>query len=262
MACERTPPHAFVVVSALLFVASVVLTIFWSASMSAMGDLPMPGGWTMAMTWMRMPGQTWPGAAASFLGMWVVMMVAMMLPSLVPRLWRYREAVAATGETRLDRLTALAGGGYFFVWTVIGIAVFPLGVALAAIEMQQPALARAVPIACGVAVMIAGSFQLTAWKARQLACCRAASALESLPVDSRTAWRYGVRLGLDCGRCCGNLMAILLVAGVMDLRSMATVAVAITIERLSPGGDRVARVIGAVAVATGLLLIGGAASLA
>jgi predicted metal-binding membrane protein len=36
------------------------------------------------------PGQTWPGAAASFLGMWVVMMVAMMLPSLVPMLRRYR----------------------------------------------------------------------------------------------------------------------------------------------------------------------------
>ena len=45
----------------------------------------MPGGWTMAMAmaWTRMPGQTWPGAAASFLGMWVVMMVAMMLPSVV-----------------------------------------------------------------------------------------------------------------------------------------------------------------------------------
>ena len=58
-----------------------------------MDGMPMPGGWTMSMTWMRMPGQTWPGAAASFLGMWIVMMVAMMLPSLVPMLWRYRKAV-------------------------------------------------------------------------------------------------------------------------------------------------------------------------
>jgi hypothetical protein len=38
--------------------------------MSAMGEMPTPGGWTMSMAWMRMPGQTWPGAAASFLGMW------------------------------------------------------------------------------------------------------------------------------------------------------------------------------------------------
>jgi predicted metal-binding membrane protein len=47
------------------------------------------GGWTMSMAWMRMPGQTWPAATASFLGMWVVMMVAMMLPALVPMLQRY-----------------------------------------------------------------------------------------------------------------------------------------------------------------------------
>ena len=61
----------------------------------------MPGGWTMSMAWMRMPGQAWPAAAAMFLGMWIVMMVAMMLPYLVPALWRYRQAFAATGETRL-----------------------------------------------------------------------------------------------------------------------------------------------------------------
>jgi predicted metal-binding membrane protein len=69
-----------------------------------------------------MPGQTWPGAAASFVRMWVVMMVAMMLSSLVPMLWRYREAVGRTDETRLGRLTALVGVGYFFVWTVFGMA--------------------------------------------------------------------------------------------------------------------------------------------
>jgi hypothetical protein len=112
--------RAFFCVSALLFAASAALTIAWCESMSAMGEMPMPGGWTMSMAWMRMPGQTWPGAAASFLGMWVVMMVA-----------------------------------------------------LAVVEMQQPALARAVPIAVGGVVLIAGALQFTAWKARHLACCRA-----------------------------------------------------------------------------------------
>src|SRR5260370_14403996 len=77
-----------------------------------------------------------------------------------------------TGEARLARLTAVVGVGYFFVWTVFGMAAFPLGAALAAVEMQQPALARAVPIVVGVVVLIAGSLQLTAWKARHLACCR------------------------------------------------------------------------------------------
>ena len=101
MASERASQQAFFGVSALLFAASAAVTIVWCASMSTMGGMPMPGGWTMSMAWMRMPGQTWPGAAASFLGMWVVMMVAMMLQSLVPMLWRYHQAVGRTGETPL-----------------------------------------------------------------------------------------------------------------------------------------------------------------
>src|SRR5436309_10077934 len=141
---------------------------------------------------MSMSGQPWLGAAASFLGMWVVMMVAMMLPSLVPMLWRYRLAVGRTGETRLGWLTALVCVGYFFVWTMFGMAAFPLGVALAAVEMQQPALARAVP---GVVVLMAGSLQLTAWKARHLAfCLEAPGRGGTLPADADTAWRHGLRL--------------------------------------------------------------------
>ncbi|MEX0734253.1 MAG: DUF2182 domain-containing protein [Steroidobacteraceae bacterium] len=261
MASERASQLAFFGVSALLFAASAVVTIVWCASMSAMGAMRMPGGWTMSMAWMRMPGQTWPGAAASFLGMWVVMMVAMMLPSLVPMLWRYRQAVGRT-ETRLGPLTVLVGVGYFFVWTVFGMAAFPLGVALAAIEMQHPALARAVPIAVGVFVLSAGSLQLTAWKARHLAGCREAPGRgRTLPADAGTAWRHGLRLGLHCCRCCAGLMAILLVIGVMDLRAMAVVTAAITVERLAPAGERVARGIGAVVVEAGLFLIARAAGL-
>jgi len=200
-----------------------------------------------------------PGAAGSFLCMWVVMMVAMMLPSLVPMLWRYRQAVGGPGETRLGRLTALVGVGYFFVWTLFGMAAFPLGVALAAVEMQQPALARAVP---GVVVLMAGSLQLTAWKARHLAfCLEAPGRGGTLPADADTAWRHGLRLGLHCSQCCAGLMAVLLVIGVMDLRAMAVVAAAITVERLAPAGERVARATGAVAVGAGLFLIARAAGL-
>ena len=251
-----TQKHIFLGVSALLFVASALITIAWSASMSGMGEMVMPGDWSMSMTWMRMPGQTWLGAAASFLGMWVVMTAAMMLPSLVPMLTRYRQAVARTDETRLGRLTVLVGAGYFLVWTAFGAAAFPLGVGLAALEMRDPALARAVPISVGVVVLIAGSLQLTAWKARHLACCRDAPGLARtlLPDDAGTAWRHGLRIGLHCSYSCAAPMVILLVIGIMDLRVMAAVTAAITAERLAPAGERVARAIGAVVVWAGLVL--------
>jgi hypothetical protein len=58
MAAERASQRAFFGVSALLFAASAAVTIVWGASMSAMGEMPMPGGWTMSMAWRRMPGQT------------------------------------------------------------------------------------------------------------------------------------------------------------------------------------------------------------
>ena len=256
MAPDRASQQAFLGISALLFADSAALTIAWCGSMSGMGEMPMPGGWTMSMAWMRMPGQTWPGAAASFLGMWVVMMVAMMLPSLVPMLWRYRQAVGSAGEPRLAGLTALAGVGYFSVWTVLGMAAFPLGVTLAAVEMQQPALARAVPLTVGGVILIVGALQFTAWKARHLACCRAAPGHgRALPADASTAWRHGLSLGLHCSQCCVGLMAILVVIGVMNVLAMAVVAAAITVERLAPAGERVARAVGAVALGAGLFLI-------
>jgi predicted metal-binding membrane protein len=258
MVRERAPDRAFLGVSALLFAASAVVTIFWCASMAEMDGMPMPGGWTMSMAWMRMPGQTWPGAAASFMGMWIVMMVAMMLPSLVPMLRRYRRADAPRRRerTRSGLRTALVGAGYFFVWSAFGAAAFPIGVALAAIEMQHPALARAVPIAVGVVMLIAGAFQFTTWKAHHLACWRAGTGPEGPPSPGiGAAWRHGVRIGLDCAYCCANLMAILLFAGLMDLRAMAVVTAAITIERLAPGGVRAARVIGAVVVGAAILTL-------
>jgi predicted metal-binding membrane protein len=252
-ASQRT----FLGISALLFAMSAAVTVVWCSSMSAMGGMPMPGGWTMSMAWMPMPGQSWLGAAATFLGMWIVMMTAMMLPSLVPMLWRYREAVAGAGVApRLGGLTALVAAGYFSVWALLGVAALPLGALLTALEMQSSDLSRAVPLATGVVVLTAGALQFTAWKARQLACCRHAPACgKRLPADAAAAWRHGLRLGLHCSYCCAGLTAILLVIGVMDMRAMAVVTAAITIERLAPGGARMARAVGAVIVAAGLLLI-------
>jgi predicted metal-binding membrane protein len=262
IASERTSDRAFVRVSALLFATSVALTIVWCGSMSAMPGMPMPGGWAMSMAWMRMPGQTWAGAAASFVGMWVMMMTAMMLPSLVPMLWRNRQSLGRACQTRLGRLTTLATLGYFFVWALFGLAVFPAGVATAAIEMEQPVLARAVPIAAGLVVLVAGALQFTKWKAHHLTCCRdAAGRSPTLPADAGTAWRQGIHLGLHCGLCCANLTAALVVLGVMDLHAMAAVTAAITAERLAPAGEQVARAIGFIVVGAGLIMVARAAGL-
>ena len=154
------------------------------------------------------------------------------------------------------------GVGYFFAWTVFGMAAFPLGVALAVVEMQLPALARTVPIAVGVVVLIAGALQFTAWEAHHLACCQEVPGRGlTLPADAGTAWQYGLRHGFYCSCCCIGLMAILLVIGVMDLRAMAVVMAAITVERLAPAGECFARAIGFVAIGAGLVLIAQAAGL-
>jgi predicted metal-binding membrane protein len=262
MVSERTSRRVFFGISSLLFVGSAAATIVWCSFMTTTEEMPMPGGWTMSMAWMGMPGHTWLFNAFSLLGMWIVMMVAMMVPSLVPMLQRYRRAVDCSGQEHLGRLTVLVGIGYFFVWTVFGVAAFPLGAGLTAIEMQHPEVARAAPIAAGVVVLLAGAIQFTGWKARHLACCRQAPGRDRmLPADAGTAWRHGLFLGFHCSLCCAGLMVILLVIGIMNLRAMAVVGIAITIERLAPAGELVARVIGAVVVATGLFLIARAVGL-
>jgi predicted metal-binding membrane protein len=248
--------HLFLGVSALVFVASVLLTVVWCGAMSAMRGMLMPGGWTMSMVWMRVPGQTWLSAAASFVGMWEVMMVAMMMPSLVPMLQRYREAVGRTGETRLGRFTAIVGVGYYVVWAILGAAVFPLGTALTSTEMRFPLLARAVPVATGAIIIIAGALQFTRWKAQRLNCCQEGPACSHvIGTHPGGAFRHGLNLGVHCSYCCASLTAILLAVGVMDLRPMILITGAITAERLAPSGQHAARAIGVVAVAAGVLLI-------
>ncbi len=252
---RRSSDAAFFAASALLFAASTAGTIWSCASMSAMGSMRMPGGWTMTMAWMRMPGQSWAGAAATFVGMWTVMMVAMMLPSLVPMLQRYRQAVG--GAPHLDSLTAIVAGAYFLVWSLPGLAVFPLGAALAVVEMQHPALSRAVPIGAGAIALAAGAVQFSAWKSRHLACC-SEMPRRTLPTNTATALRHGVRLGVHCIQCCASLLAVLLVVGVMDLRAMLLVTASLTAERLAPSGDRIARRIGVAIMVAGSLIMFGA----
>ncbi|MBB6095955.1 putative metal-binding membrane protein [Povalibacter uvarum] len=250
---SQVSDRAFVGVAALAFLASAATTIVWCGSMAGMSGMPMPGDWTMSMTWMRMPGQEWSGAALSFIAMWSVMMVAMMLPSLMPMLSRYRRALVGRGVADLGRKTFTAGTAYFIAWSISGAIIFPLGIGLAQAQMQHASLAQAVPALTGLVLVLCGAFQFTAIKQRCLACCRAAPrCLSTAGEDS--AWRDGVKLAVRCAACCANLMLILLVIGVMDLVAMAIVTVAITSERVAPSGKRAAQVNGVVAVVAGWFL--------
>ena len=221
-----------------------------------MPDLIMPGGWTLSMMWMPMGGQSWLDAALAFLGMWVPMMGAMMAPVVAPVLGRDRRALAGAAVGDANGLTACAAVGYFAVWSAVGLAIFPVGAALAAAALAFPALAQVVPVATAAIVMVAGALQLTAWKARRLSCCRVASRFRAPPpARVADAWRFGARVGLDCVACCSGLTAILLVVGVMDWRAMLAVTGAIALERLAPAGEQGARLVGGLAIGAGLALV-------
>ena len=260
MSSIRMSHAAFFGTSALLFAASAITTVVWSLSMSSMGDMPMPGGWSMSMAWMPTCGETWLGAAASFVGMWTVMMVAMMLPSLMPALLRYREAVGTMSEMRLAFHSVLFVSGYFLVWAACGLGAFIVGAVVASAEVRLPALAHSAPFAVGAVVLIAGATQFTDWKTRQLACCRTAPWHGgSICGKADAPLRHGLHFGVRCVRCCAGLTATLLVMGVMDLQPMLLVTAAVTAERVALGGRRIARATGAILVAVGLLLIARAA---
>jgi len=163
----------------------------------------------------------------------------MMLPSLAPTLRHRRER------------RWLAAIAYFFIWTLFGALAYTAGITLAAAEMRSPNLARSAPIATAAVLLLAGLVQLTPWKARHLACCRAITF--SFSPGVRGAWNDGIRLGIHCVLCCSGLIVVLLVLGVMNLAVMLVVSAAITIERLAPRPTIVARAIGVAVVIAGAI---------
>src|SRR6266404_6272641 len=128
---EASLPAEFIAVCVLAFVAGVSATAYFCRSMCC--EMEMPGGWTISMMWMRMPGQNWFASATNFLLMWLAMMVAMMLPSALPTFLKTRRAAAAL---------SLMAIGYFAVWLVSGVGIYALGVAFAAAAMRWENFSR------------------------------------------------------------------------------------------------------------------------
>ena len=235
---------------ATIFVISTWWTVRACAQMS-MNGMSMPGGWNMSMAWMRMPGQTWPEATASFMGMWTVMMAAMMVPCAAPMLLAYRRADDGShGAVK----TLLAAAGYGTIWILAGALAYALGIPIAYAEMRHDALSTAAPWTSAVLVLIVGAAQFSGWKRRRLARCRVGCA-GATPNGMKGAFRHGLQMGIGCGRCCGGLMLILLVTDVMNLGIMAAVTVAVTAERLLPNPAVVSRIVGVVVIAAGISML-------
>ena len=241
---SRDRPFIVICALALAFAVAVAITIYGSQAMG--GGMPMRGGWTMSMAWTRMPDQSWLAAYSMFCGMWLSMMTAMMIPVLAISLLQFRRVCVDNVSLELNALTAAVAGGYSSVWAVLGLALFPIGSAIARALMATPELARWVPTASTLIIITAGYFQLTQWKARSLCRCRSALLLMRPTQVARIAdgWGIGIALGRDCLVCCSGLMVVLIGAGLMNLVSMAVVTIAITAERVHGQSQLIARVTG------------------
>jgi predicted metal-binding membrane protein len=246
-----------------LSIAGVVIAVAWGMTVreaSSMSDrMPMPGGWSMSMTWMPMGNQSTAARAVMFLTMWIVMMVAMMLPSVMPVVLLHRRLI----DTRRERGESGAGSnllllvGYFAVWTGFGAIAYLIGISISTAVMRNASLSRAVPLATGVTLAAAGVYQLTSWKQVCLAHCR--SPLEFFARHrirtARDSLAFGVHHGAYCAACCWALMVIQLALGVMSLPLMAGVAGVIFLEKIWRYGQVLACVVGLVAIAGGALLV-------
>ena len=186
----------------------------------------------------------------------MAMMVPMMLPVLIPMLWWYRRSVRSASRIRSHGLTALVAGGYFAIWALLGVAAWAATTALRDVEIRWAAVESWLPLATGTVLLVTGGIQFTGWKARRLAHCRehAECPCRSAP-SLRVAWTQGLRMGLQCSLCCGNLMLALLAVGMVHRVAIAAVMVAIAGERLMPKPIPMMRLAGTALALVGLLTI-------
>jgi len=196
--------------------------------------LAAAGWWSTVERMHGMDAGPWTGLGPLgwFVGVWVVMMAAMMLPSAVP-------AVVLYGSLTRDR-TALAPllfvAGYLAVWTAAGLVAFALATAGGHFAGGLLAWDRAGRWAAGTTLLLAAAYQLTPLKDACLAKCRSPLAflLGSWRPGRSGGLRMGVAHGAWCAGCCWALMASLFAIGVMSIAWTALVAALVALERILP----------------------------
>lgn len=209
---------------------------------------------------MAMP-HTQPWSAlqpVALFAMWVMMMIAMMLPSagpvilLVASVARRRRAMAHPAAP-----TALFAAGYLVVWVAFSAVAALVQLGLHRAALLSPAMAVASPVLGGVLLVAAGAYQWLPTKSLCLHHCR--SPLGVLGSEWREgrlgALTMGLRHGLFCVGCCWALMALLFAAGVMNVLWVAALAGVVLVEKVAPRGPLLGRAAGVVFAAWGVRLI-------
>jgi predicted metal-binding membrane protein len=184
------------------------------------------------------PG-TDPGTLGFWVTAWVVMMAAMMFPSIAPMVVMY--ARIEEGKRRQGRAiergaTALFVGGYLLTWTAAGLAGYVLIEAGQALSVDALSWDRAGPYLAGGVIVGAAIYQLTPLKDACLRRCRSPIAfiLTAWQPGRIGALRMGVEHGAWCVGCCCALMGALFALGVMSIGWMVLIAALIATEKLLP----------------------------
>jgi predicted metal-binding membrane protein len=255
-----------------LLVSLVVLTLAaWAVTVIEAQHMNMPMGVAMrggaaagGMAGMAMAGASAGGrsvgGAALFVGVWTVMMAAMMLPSAAPMILIFAGAQAKRGRSGATVRTCVFIAGYLLVWAAAGAAVYVAvqAVSEAALRLGLTGRARWAPIALGVTIAAAGLYQLTPLKRICLAHCRSPFAFvaEHWREGLAGALAMGLRHGAWCLGCCWALFAVLAAAGAMSLAWMLLLTLVVFAEKVLPHGRAAA-----VAAGVALLVFGAVVSL-
>lgn len=199
--------------------------------------MPMSAHWSM-------------GNALAVLAMWTVMMAAMMLPSAWPMARTFVGLCQRSGE---DARGWGFIGAYLLVWAGFSIVATGLQWALQAAGQTNAMVASRSAALTGLLLLVSGLYQFSPLKRLCLARCRSPIGflLGEWRPGARGGFTMGLRHGAACVGCCWAMMALLFVGGAMNLAWIAALAVAVAIEKLVPGGDRVATLLGVGLIAAG-----------
>ncbi|MDX6219243.1 MAG: hypothetical protein QOJ48_924 [Frankiales bacterium] len=192
------------------------------------------GWWWTRDQMLGMDGGPWTalGTFGWFLGVWVVMMAAMMFPSVAPTVALYSRMT----RTRWPFAPAAFTAGYLLTWAVTGAVAFALADVAGQLSGDALAWEHAGRPLAGTTLLVAAVYELTPLKNVCLGKCR--SPLGFLLGSWREGWRGGLRMGASngawCVGCCWALMASLFALGVMSITWMAVVAGLIAVEKTLP----------------------------